>query len=127
MSRILLIDDNELFRVTVVRMLTGAGYEVVQASNGQEALDIYRREGRFDLLLVDLIMPEKDGLEVIQELRREEPRPPMIAVSGGGRIEATRYLELARRFGAVRVLSKPFSRDDLLSAVQQVFSKPESG
>lgn len=123
MARILLIDDNEQFRSVVDRMLSSAGYEVVQATQGREAMTLYRSQP-FDLIIVDLIMPEKDGLEVIKELREEPTPPKIIAVSGGGRIEATRYLELARRMGAVQVLGKPFTRDELLTVVKSHMESP---
>ncbi len=95
------------------RTLERAEHVVFEASNGREALE-RRREVEPDLIIIDLIMPEKEGLETIQDLRREGVQVPVIAMSGGGKIGADSYLSVARAFGAARVLSKPFGAAELL-------------
>ena len=93
MYRILLVDDDESFRKTVHKVLERAGYEVDDATDGKYVLEAYRRKP-CDLILTDLIMPQKEGLETIMEVRRFNPRLKIIAMSGGGRSGPKGYLEL---------------------------------
>ena len=116
MQRILLVDDDDLSRGAVQKMLERSGYGVYSTASGTEALNHYRAE-RADLVITDLIMPDLDGLEVIQELRKIEPKVRILAISGGGRVDAEEYLSVARKFGAVQVLTKPFSGQELRDAV----------
>jgi two-component system, chemotaxis family, chemotaxis protein CheY len=117
MSRILLVDDDDMSRSTIHKMLERAGYSVESTQDGNEVIRMYSQDGA-DLVVTDLIMPDKDGLEIIQELRRIDPKVRILAISGGGRVDANEYLAVARKFGAVEVLSKPFSRNDLRLAVE---------
>ena len=121
MARILLVDDDDAIRGMLRKMLMSAGFEVEEAANGNVAVAAYCRQPS-DLVITDLVMPEKDGLETIMELRRLDPAVKIIAMSGGGRSlgPGERYLESARTFGALRVLSKPFSASALLKAVSDV-------
>ena len=121
-STILLIDDEIELRATVSRLLQRAGYEVVTAANGAEALATARFV-RADLVITDIIMPEKEGLETIAELRREFPELPVIAVSGGGVVDPGSYLTIAQRLGADRALAKPFGFQELLSTVRELLDK----
>lgn len=114
--RILLVDDDDLSRSTIHQMLDRAGHQVVSSGSGSEALTLYRAD-RPDLVITDLIMPDTDGLELIQELRKIEPGVKILAISGGGRVNANEYLTVARKFGAVGVLAKPFSNQELKDAV----------
>jgi CheY-like chemotaxis protein len=119
MARILLIDDNvELLRSTA-GVLRACKHDVVTAENGAEAL---RRTdlATFELLITDILMPEKEGFETIMTLRRRFPDLRIIAVSGGGYIDARQYLESARMLGAHATLEKPFSGVDLMLAIDQV-------
>jgi len=120
-ARILLVDDDDAIRGMLRRMLVSAGFEVEEAANGNVALAAYGRQPS-DLVITDLVMPEKDGLETITELRRLDPAVKIIVMSGGGRsLEPDQlYLESARSVGALRVLSKPFSASALLKAVSDV-------
>ncbi len=117
MKRILLVDDDDLSRGAVHKMLERSGYAVFSTGTGQEALAHYRRDMP-DLVITDLIMPDVDGLEIIQELRRGDPGVRILAISGGGRIDAEDYLSVARKFGAAEVLSKPFTGQELKQAVE---------
>ncbi len=121
MPRILLVDDDDHVRRPVQMNLTRNGHEVVEARNGREAIDIYRRE-TFDVVITDLIMPEQEGLETIQQLRKHNPKVKIIAVSGGGRLSANNYLQLAERLGAQRTLSKPFTTEELVRAISEVLA-----
>ena len=121
MATILLVDDNEQYRTMLHTVLSRAGYEVQEARDGKEACSVYGRRPT-DLVITDLIMPEKEGLETIKELREKNPQVKIIAISGGGRANAEDYLRVAQGFGAQRILAKPFSHKELLEAVNQVLS-----
>jgi two-component system, chemotaxis family, chemotaxis protein CheY len=117
MKSILLIDDDDLSRGAVHKMLERAGYQVYSTGDGNGAIHRYR-ESPSDLVITDLIMPDIDGLEVIQQLRRINPAVRVLAISGGGRVEAEEYLSVARKFGAVEVLPKPFTGLELKKSVE---------
>src|SRR5690349_14924753 len=121
MSRILIIDDDEQIRSLLRQMLERAGHEIIDASNGVEGMHIFRAENP-DLVITDLIMPEKEGIETLTELRREFPTVPVIAMSGGGRLGTRDYLPIAKQLGARRTIAKPFSRDEMLEAVKSVLA-----
>jgi len=126
MKSILLIDDDDLSRSAVHKMLERAGYVVHSTGDGYGALDRYRSDPA-DLVITDLIMPEIDGLEVIQQLRRINPAVRVLAISGGGRLGAEEYLTVARKFGAVEVLPKPFTGQELGRAVETALGEKEKG
>ena len=119
MATILLVDDDEQYRAMLLEVLSQAGYEVYPARDGDQALQIYS-EWPTDLVITDLIMPGKEGLETIQELRDNNQRVKIIAISGGGRMTPESYLTMAKRFGADRTLAKPFPHRELLEAVDQI-------
>ena len=123
MQSILVIDDDKLMCLALARILTSSGYEVAQAFNGDEGLQMYRQR-KFDLVITDLIMPDKEGIQIIRELRKEDSRIRIIAMSAGGRGGATDYLKWARLMGAKECLSKPIKREDLLNAVTSVLEMP---
>ncbi|MCR9279625.1 MAG: response regulator [Pseudomonadaceae bacterium] len=118
-ATILLIDDDEQVLNVLGEMLRLEGHEVYTAENGMIALAILSREA-FDLVITDLIMPEKEGLETIADIRREFGALPIIAISGGGRGGPMNYLETARYIGADKALKKPFQRRELIAAVQEL-------
>lgn len=119
MARILVIDDEELLRKTVRVILEVDGHEVLEAADGELGLGMLRAQGA-DLVLVDMFMPKRDGLEVIRALRNEVPRPRIIAMSGGGQTGQADVLSVAAAFGASRILRKPFEPRELLSTVREV-------
>ena len=123
MARILLVEDDEAVRDLLRKTLVSAGYDVEEAPNGVVAVAAYRRQA-CDVVITDLVMPEKDGLEAIMELRRLDPAVKIIAMSGGGRSlgPGQLYLESARLFGALRTLAKPFTAQALLKAVSEVLA-----
>ena len=121
MARVLLIDDNESLRTSLRRILVQAGHEVTEASNGGAALQAYRREPP-DLVITDIVMPDKEGLETIRELRRFDPNAKIIAMSGAAEGRADPYLTLALRLGATWALAKPFSREEVLTAIAEVLT-----
>ena len=118
MAHILLVDDDESFRLMLRRTLERVGHAVVEAEEGGAALHALRA-AVIDLVLIDLIMPGMEGIETIQALRRSYPDLKIIAMSGGGRMKPEGYLRVAKAFGAVRVLSKPFDNQDLFTAIDE--------
>jgi DNA-binding NtrC family response regulator len=117
MKRVLIIDDDEQLRALLHEILERAGFAVMEAANGSEGLKLFRTDPA-DLVITDLIMPEKEGVETILELRREFPDARVIAISGGGRNGSASYLPIAARLGARRTVAKPFSRQEILEAVR---------
>src|SRR4051812_15420684 len=107
MPRIMLIDDDEPLRTMLRKTLERAGYEVEDAPNGNVGIKLYRQKPS-ELIITDLIMPEKEGLETIMELRREFRKVKIIAMSGGNRMNPKVNLLMAQKFGAMRTLAKPF-------------------
>jgi len=116
---ILLVDDDEHFRTMLCEALTGEGYQVLEASEGEQAINLYA-ERPTDIVITDLIMPGKEGLEMIGEIRRLHAGVKIIAISGGGRVNSQDYLKIAKALGAQRVLAKPFSHCEILEAISQV-------
>ena len=119
MKRILVIDDEPEIRELIRAKLERGGYEVELASDGAEGVKAFHRN-RADLIITDIVMPEKEGIEVIQELISEYADLKIIAISGGGQHTSTQFcLSLAEKLGAVRSLNKPFKLAELLTAVQE--------
>ena len=121
MKSILLVDDESEFRHMLERALVRAGYQVEAAENGEVALEVLRREP-IDVVVTDLVMPEKEGLETITEMKALRADQRIIAMSGGGRLGPETYLEIARSLGAAYVLSKPFAVKELLAALEALSS-----
>lgn len=119
MKRILVIDDDWQMREMMHQALERAGYEVVDAANGKIGLNLHR-DKPVDLVITDLIMPEKEGIETIRELRKDYPELKIIAISGGGRASAEGYLSVAKTIGADRTLSKPFDLKNILETVKEL-------
>jgi CheY-like chemotaxis protein len=122
MKRILLIDDDDFFRRRLAEVLRQAGYEIEAAPDGEVALKLYRRQP-VDLVITDLIMPEKEGLETIMELRRLDAKLKIIAVSGGTRIDGSEFLPAAKLLGADATLAKPFSAQQIRDAIAKLLEE----
>jgi len=110
--RILIIDDDVYIRETLRIILERWGYEIEEASNGKTGLKIHHNNP-VDLVIMDIIMPEKEGLETIMELRRDSPEVKIIAISGGGIIDAQECLYFAEKLGAQEIIAKPFGMNEL--------------
>lgn len=119
MARILIIDDEVMIRDLLVKILEREGYETITASNGKDGIKTHR-ENPSDLIITDLLMPEKDGIETIMELRRDSQDVKIIAMSGGGKIDSETYLEIAKTMGAIETIAKPFDLRTLLKKVQEL-------
>lgn len=118
MPRVLVIDDEPDLRELIRELLDDAGYEVVEAANGREGVARFA-EAPTDLVITDIMMPEQDGIQTVIELRRTRPSTKIIAISGGGPARNLDFLQFAKRVGAVEVLVKPFTNDQLVGAVKK--------
>ena len=119
MSSILVVDDDAQVLDVMSEMLRLEGHSVAVAENGRRAVEQIQNEA-FDLVITDLIMPEKEGLETIADIRKYCGDMPIIAISGGGRVGPTDYLETALFIGANVTLAKPFGRQELIKAVSDL-------
>jgi len=122
MHRILVIDDDHQLRAMLKQFLERNGYEVLDAPNGAEGIRTFGKHGA-DLIITDLIMPEKEGIEIIMELSHSFPDVKIIAISGGGRVRPDGYLKMAKELGAARTFTKPLDREKLIEAVQDLLTK----
>jgi CheY-like chemotaxis protein len=122
MPRILLIDDERQVRTALRQMLEREGYEVAEVGEGEEGLEALQSQP-VDLLITDIFMPGKEGIETIREVRKRYPAVKIIAISGGGREGTLEVLSHAEFLGAHRTLVKPFLRTDLLAAIQAVLEQ----
>jgi len=125
-QRILIIDDDHHILMMVKKMLERAGFEVDLASNGKEGLELFKKLS-FDLVITDIIMPEKEGLETIREMKKMCSDLNIIAMSGGGKVSSDNYLNTAKMFGASRILTKPFTRKEMVSVVKELLAEPSKG
>ena len=123
MAKILVIDDDARQRRLIVYILTKAGHQVFEADDGREGLQLFHQQ-RPALVITDILMPNKEGIETIAELRGEAPEVAIIAMSGGGATGDMSYLDVARTLGANDVITKPFSAPDLVEAVNRLLSAP---
>lgn len=131
MANVLVIDDDHLLREMVAIHLRRAGHAVALAANGAEGLAALSRAA-FDLVVTDIVMPEKEGLETIRAIRKGSPHVPVIAMTGGPRVLASGgepgadYLEMARLLGARETIRKPFTGTQIVAAVEKVLSAPSA-
>jgi CheY-like chemotaxis protein len=116
---ILVVDDEPDIRDLLGRMLKASGHEVVCVGNGLEAAKAMTQQP-IDVVLTDLLMPDKDGIELITELKRKYPAVRIVAMSGGGHVPRGQYLHLAKGLGAHALLAKPFERQELLDVIESV-------
>lgn len=119
MARILVIDDDKKLREVMRRALEHAGHTVFEADNGEAGIRLYRDRGA-DLIVTDIFMPERDGLETILQLRRESPGVKIVAISGGDRTQRFDLRPDAEVLGASRTLMKPFDQAELVKIVREL-------
>lgn len=124
LTSILVADDDKLVRITLQKILETAGYAFMEAKDGGEAIEVYRKQ-KPDLVIVDIVMPIKDGVRTLLELRGLDPKAKIIAMSAGARNGKIDYLDLTRRIGAKGILAKPFNRASVLALVAQVLADEE--
>ena len=121
MARILVVDDDRQTRIVLRRMLEAEGHEVIEAENGDACMRSYAASPA-DLVVVDMFMPERDGLETIVALRREFAAPRIIAISGGGGSVTFEPLEAASHLGALTTLTKPVDAAELAESVRKILA-----
>jgi len=121
MASILIIDDDSGFRKMIRHMLEKEGYQVLEASDGNEGIEVYHSK-KVDLVITDIFMPEKEGIETIIDLRRDNPDVKIIAVSGGGWKGDFDALKIAEAFGVQKAFEKPFERDEMLKTVSRLLA-----
>jgi DNA-binding response OmpR family regulator len=122
-TKILVIDDDGLIRMACNSVLKKGGYQVLLAENGNDGVNAFKKESPA-LVITDILMPDKEGLETISDLRKINASVKIIAMSGGGSTHNMSFLQLARKIGAQAILIKPFKPDELLSIVQETLSAP---
>ncbi len=122
MARILVIEDETILCTLMKDALEKAGYEVMTALDGRKGMRLFS-EQPCDLVITDILMPEKEGLEIILELTKQFPTVKIIAISGGGSSLGDYLLDVAQEFGAQRVLWKPFQIKQLVAAVKEVLGE----
>ncbi|MGM0443292.1 MAG: response regulator [Fibrobacterota bacterium] len=118
-KRVLLIEDDSAVIRLLQQILESRGYVVTALEDGRRALDLFRRDP-FDLVITDIIMPDVEGMEIIMTVKGESPETPIIAISGGGRIDAENYLVLARDLDVSYTFKKPFKNAELVDAVHSL-------
>jgi DNA-binding response OmpR family regulator len=123
-KRILVIDDEPSALDLIRRILEMDGYEVSEAKNGHAGVELFQRHP-CDLVITDMVMPVKDGLQTIIDLRSEAPELPVIAISGGGAISKERYLAVAGYLDRVITIAKPFAIEEITEAVEKLLRDQE--
>ncbi|MBN2341353.1 MAG: response regulator [Deltaproteobacteria bacterium] len=123
MSKILVIEDDNAVRLSLQMMLEDGGYAVCVAENGEDGIEKFRQEPA-DLVITDLFMPKKEGIETISELKRDYPNIKIIAISGGGQHIPGGFLVFAKKLGAVHTFQKPIDNEELLQVVRSLLSEP---
>lgn len=123
MSKILLVDDDSFFREVTTMTLEKEGYTVVHAIDGDDALKKFDKEGPFDLIILDVVMPNKDGIEFAKIMQERKNTVKIIPITGGGPVSiGGPYLKLIKMYGSEDGLLKPFSNADLLAAVKKALA-----
>ena len=125
MKTVLVVEDDRQMGEMICRAVEAEQWQCLDAANGNEAIRVCENE-TVDAVVCDLIMPEKEGVETIVEMRQRWPDLPVIAISGGGMRPGEYYLEIARRIGARATLSKPFEPDELIARLRTILGDGSS-
>lgn len=115
--RVLLIDDDDLFREVTRLMIESGGHEVVEAEDGRDGLALFQKQA-FDAVVTDLIMPQDEGIGTIRNIRALSKKVRIVAMSGNARMPGVDFLKMAARLGAAHTLSKPFEKEELLACIE---------
>lgn len=119
MRKILLIEDDLFFRQMLKDLLSMEGFNVITAGNGNEGIKKFKEENP-ELVITDIIMPEKEGTETIIELKNIDNKVKIIAISGGGRAGFVDYLDTASEFGVDATFSKPFNNKEFIAKIKEL-------
>ncbi len=120
LMKILLIDDDSEVREMIAVMLSETDAKFFEAADGDEGIKILRDKPDINVVITDIIMPEKEGLETIREIKKDFSHIKILAISGGGKISADNYLQMAKGFGADEILEKPFVKKELLDLLDSL-------
>ena len=121
MPAVLLLEDNAAYRDLLTEVLTISGFEVCAVPDGRRVTEILQSQ-RIELVITDLVMPERDGIEIMTELRYSHPKLPVIAISGDMTMNRDLYLTIAEKLGASRVIAKPFRMEQLITAAREAIA-----
>ncbi len=116
MAHILLVEDDELVRDMLSQTLQRASHQVITATNGEEAIEVLKSHHP-DIMITDIIMPKMSGITLISEVKNKHPDMEIIAISGGGRLDPTGYLDLSESLGATASFEKPIDKTALLMTI----------
>jgi DNA-binding NtrC family response regulator len=116
MATILLVEDDDLVRDMLSQTLQRASHKVITATNGEEAAELLKTTDP-EIMITDIIMPKKSGITLISEVKNKHPGMEIIAISGGGRLDPTGYLDLSESIGATVSFEKPIEKSALLMAI----------
>ncbi len=122
MHTILIIDDDAQIRSMLKKMLEREGYQVITAKDGREGIRIFENSA-IDLVITDLIMPEKEGIETIIALKQKNNQTKIIAISGDGKVNPISYLDMAIKLGAQKAFAKPIARKELIAGVKSLLAE----
>ncbi len=120
MAKILVIDDEKVVRMAIKHKLLKEGHEVIEAEDGDDGIAKYR-ENPTDLIITDIIMPNKEGFETIKDLNDEFPDAKIIAMSGGGKINSQNYLDIVKKLNIIDVFEKSFEWEEMIKIVRKIF------
>lgn len=121
MAKVLVIDDDELMRITLRTLLEEEGHTVLEASDGREGVDVFNNNGA-DLIITDVMMPKRSGIDVLEKLRAASPNLKIIVISGASRFDNADMLRMASILGAERTFHKPINKVEMVSAVREALS-----
>ncbi|PPR08902.1 MAG: Response regulator MprA [Proteobacteria bacterium] len=121
MKNFLVIDDDALVRESIQLMLNDSDYKVDLAEDGVQGIKLFK-QNKYDIVITDIIMPNKEGFETISELKSINDNVKIIAISGGSRNGIGAYLPIAENLGAKAILYKPFDESELIQTINAVYS-----
>lgn len=121
-AKVLVIDDDEIVRMTLRVILQRENCIVIEAKNGNQGVAMYKQENP-DIVITDILMPDKEGLETITEIRACNAKVKIVAMSGGGNTKNMSFLKMAQKVGADQVINKPFKADEIPTLVADLLKK----
>ena len=121
-KNVLVVDDSQSIRTFIRLILEDANYNVCEASNGEEGIEVYKKSSNIDLIITDIFMPKKSGLELVVELREEYKDINVIVLSDGGKNNFSNELGVCEALGATYFIKKDLIRDELIKLVNKVFA-----
>lgn len=121
-TKILVVDDDDVIRLMIRNIIAKIGSITLEARNGNEAIAVFKQE-QPQLIITDILMPDKEGLETIRDIRAIDPKARIIAMSGGGATQNLSFLQLAQKIGVNHVMVKPIKPDELINAIKAIMTK----